>query len=339
MLARDAAQGPQGVLEALGQRGEALATEDDGGVLPAAVGEREVVEPVREGRTRDRHAEGARVGEVRQRHAAGLRGLPEDPVTRGAVQRAPVAHPPFQRPPDPVVGERLGVRHLQMAQERDRLHGGVALEDRQHHRLPHRGEGVGDGAAALGTPLRGKTGVGLEAASGAFAEAGAGRGKALEVTGAVVHVQSRLLVGDGFARHVGTSVWRQRSRSYRPAAASTPTPSPLRNDRAGGVSLRAGYAHPAADAAGQLGCRHRSGWLSPNTPARVNRSGGTITIRSLKKRRDASGRSRVVHRSVPVPPDYLDTLDTTAATAVAAFWIGVNSARATSPRSSPHQPS
>ena len=56
------------------------------------------------------------------------------------------------------------------------------------------------------------------------------------------------------------------------------------------------------------GCRPSE--LVEITPARVDLSGGTIAIRSLKKRRDASGRQRVVYRSVPVPPDYLDTLNT-----------------------------
>ena len=57
MLARDAAEGPERVLEVLGQRGEALAAEHDGGVLPAAVGQDEVVEPVRERRAGDGDAE------------------------------------------------------------------------------------------------------------------------------------------------------------------------------------------------------------------------------------------------------------------------------------------
>ena len=56
------------------------------------------------------------------------------------------------------------------------------------------------------------------------------------------------------------------------------------------------------------GCRPSE--LVEITPARVDLSGGTVTIRSLKKRKDASGSPRVVYRSVPVPPDYLDTLDT-----------------------------
>ena len=56
------------------------------------------------------------------------------------------------------------------------------------------------------------------------------------------------------------------------------------------------------------GCRPSE--LVEITPARVDLSAGTVTIRSLKKRRDASGQARIVYRSVPVPPDYLDTLDT-----------------------------
>nr|WP_227420097.1 tyrosine-type recombinase/integrase [Roseitranquillus sediminis] len=56
------------------------------------------------------------------------------------------------------------------------------------------------------------------------------------------------------------------------------------------------------------GCRRSE--LLEITPARVDLSGGTIAIRSLKKRRDATGTARIVYRSVPVPPDCLDTLDT-----------------------------
>lgn len=46
------------------------------------------------------------------------------------------------------------------------------------------------------------------------------------------------------------------------------------------------------------------------TPARVDLSGGTIAIRSLKKRKDASGQQKVIFRSVPVPAEFLDTLTT-----------------------------
>jgi len=56
------------------------------------------------------------------------------------------------------------------------------------------------------------------------------------------------------------------------------------------------------------GCRPSE--LREITPARIDLSGGTITLRSLKKRRDASGQQKVIYRSVPVPPDFLDTLNT-----------------------------
>ncbi|MGP6089994.1 tyrosine-type recombinase/integrase [Antarctobacter jejuensis] len=56
------------------------------------------------------------------------------------------------------------------------------------------------------------------------------------------------------------------------------------------------------------GCRPSE--LIEITPARVDLSAGTLTIRSLKKRKDAQGRQKSVFRSVPVPPDYLDTLNT-----------------------------
>jgi integrase len=56
------------------------------------------------------------------------------------------------------------------------------------------------------------------------------------------------------------------------------------------------------------GCRPSE--LIELTPARVDLAGRTVAIRSLKKRKDASGKQKVVYRTVPVPPDFLDTLNT-----------------------------
>ena len=56
------------------------------------------------------------------------------------------------------------------------------------------------------------------------------------------------------------------------------------------------------------GCRASE--LIEITPARIDLAGGTITLRSLKKRKDALGKQKVVHRAVPVPPEFLDTLNT-----------------------------
>lgn len=56
------------------------------------------------------------------------------------------------------------------------------------------------------------------------------------------------------------------------------------------------------------GCR--PGELIEITPARIDLSGGSVTLRTLKKRRDDAGRPRIVYRAVPVPPDYLDIMNT-----------------------------
>lgn len=56
------------------------------------------------------------------------------------------------------------------------------------------------------------------------------------------------------------------------------------------------------------GCRPSE--LIEITPARIDLSGGAVTIRSLKKRKDSSGEQKVVYRAVPVPPEFLDTLNT-----------------------------
>ena len=56
------------------------------------------------------------------------------------------------------------------------------------------------------------------------------------------------------------------------------------------------------------GCRPSE--LLEITPARIDLSGGTIAIRSLKKRRDAAGQAKIVFRAVPVPAEFLDTLNT-----------------------------
>ena len=84
------------------------------------------------------------------------------------MERAPVAHPALERAPDAVVGERLGVRHLEMMQQRDRLHGGVALEDRHQHRLPHPGKRIRDGATALGSAPGRQTRFGVDPTGGAL---------------------------------------------------------------------------------------------------------------------------------------------------------------------------
>jgi integrase len=56
------------------------------------------------------------------------------------------------------------------------------------------------------------------------------------------------------------------------------------------------------------GCRPSE--LLEITPAKIDLSGGTIAIRSLKKRKDANGVQKALFRSIPVPPELTDTLNT-----------------------------
>ncbi len=77
--------------------------------------------------------------------------------------------------------------------------------------------------------------------------------------------------------------------------------------------LAAAWCQPARDRTlcetlHWTGCRPSE--LLEITPARVDLSGGTITIRSLKKRRDASGEQKAAFRAVPAPAEFLDTLNT-----------------------------
>ncbi len=56
------------------------------------------------------------------------------------------------------------------------------------------------------------------------------------------------------------------------------------------------------------GCRASE--LLEVTPASVDLSGGAIAMRTLKKRKVASGAPSAIYRTVPVPTQYLDTPNT-----------------------------
>ena len=87
------------------------------------------------------------------------------------------------------------------------MNGRIAFEDRQQKRFPNRLERIRHGTPAGGLALRRKAGIRLEAAGSAFAEPCAGGSDTLAVLKAVGHVDSHLLVGDGFARQGRISVW------------------------------------------------------------------------------------------------------------------------------------
>ncbi len=45
------------------------------------------------------------------------------------------------------------------------------------------------------------------------------------------------------------------------------------------------------------------------TAARIDLSANSIAIRSLKKRKDKQGNPKIVYRTIPVPPEFIDTLN------------------------------
>lgn len=202
MLHGGAAQGPERVLQALGQRHEAFATEHHLGMLPAGRGQREVIEPVSERLTGDGDAQRASVGEVGQPLLAGQVGLAEDDFLLGAVQRLPGADAALQGAAGPLP-VALGVTALEFLQERDGAQPWAALEERKDVTLPDRGKRVRRAAAvpAPGRLLRRQAGILLNAVGGADGDPRLGGGGQLAVGAAEIHVQSHLLVRDRATRH------------------------------------------------------------------------------------------------------------------------------------------
>src|SRR5712671_6212720 len=96
MLFRHPAQRPQRVLQAFGERHEALPAEHHMGMRKAREGQPEVVEPMIERLARDGDAEGAQVGEVRQAHPARRVLLAEHHIPAGTVKRPPLSNAALQ---------------------------------------------------------------------------------------------------------------------------------------------------------------------------------------------------------------------------------------------------
>jgi len=89
MLLGNAAEPPQHILQALGQRDESFAAEHNMGMLETRECQSEVIEPMCQRDAGNRDAEHALVGEVGQATTAGLVLLPEEDVLVWAGQRPP----------------------------------------------------------------------------------------------------------------------------------------------------------------------------------------------------------------------------------------------------------
>src|SRR4051794_46362 len=111
MLLGNAAELPQRFLQPLGQRREALATADRLDVLPAAIGQPEMVEQMAERLAGDPDPETAAIGDIRQGLPTGRMLLPEDQLALGAFGCSPVCDTALQRAQQPV-GIAAGMQPL-----------------------------------------------------------------------------------------------------------------------------------------------------------------------------------------------------------------------------------
>jgi len=254
VLDRHAAEGPERVLQVLGERGEALPAQDDPGECPARVDQHEMIQQMGERLARDRDAEPARVREIGQRLLAGFPALAEDHIAARPAQGFPVAHATLQGSPDRVVGKALRIAAHQVAQQRDGLEARVGLQHGDKLMVPHALQRVWDGAPTFHAALGGLAGIMLQASSGAFAHPGPGGGNDLIVALAFVHIQPPLLVGDGSTRHRRASFASgEVADDYGPAPASTKHQANL-------LGRHLAWARPRPGEAATLQ-RHRPIWM------------------------------------------------------------------------------
>ena len=174
VLARRAAEGPQGVLQPLGEGDIALAAEHDMGMLEARIGEPEVIEPVIEGLAGDGDGQIGHVGEVGQAHPAGLVHLPEDDLLLGAMERPPGSDAPLQGAAD--AGAELGMAADDLLEDGDGPQARGGFEQRDDLAVPDASPADRGAAARAGLLLGRQPRVLLDAIGGGWAEPGLGGG-------------------------------------------------------------------------------------------------------------------------------------------------------------------
>jgi hypothetical protein len=233
VLVRHAAQCPQRVLQAFGQRHKTLAAEHDMGMLEARECQPEVVEPVVERFTRDRDAEFAHGGEVGQTHPARRVLLAEDHISVGTVESPPSSDAALQGSAhsqgDP------GISTANLLEDGHRADAGCGLQHRHDIAVPHPGKRVGTAASTRLLLLRRQPRIGFDPIGGGGAEPGlrGGDGRDIALTG--LHVQPRLAVGDVSARQA-LILLVMKNQMLRPTAPTArPRLSPW-GKRAAGVA-------------------------------------------------------------------------------------------------------
>ena len=228
MLPGGAAERPEGILQALGQRHETLAAEHRMDMFEAAVGQTEVIEPVDQRRARDANAEVGHVSEVRQAHPARFVNLAEDHLAVRAVQRAPVAHATLQGPPDSLA--KLGMTAQNLAEDRHRPQARCGFQHRNDLGIEDPGQRIGPSPIPRGALERGGSWILLQPIPCGGAKTSLGGGDRHRVRRSILHEKPHLMIGCMTAGH-GCSLFEEKSPTYpsrlrSPDGAVPPEPLP-----------------------------------------------------------------------------------------------------------------
>jgi hypothetical protein len=202
MLARDATEQPEGVLQPRGEGDIALPADHDMGVLEARPDQAEVIEAMIERRAGGADAEIVHVGEVGQPHRAGRVGLAEDHLLVRPVDRAPGADAALEGAAD-AGGEVLGVAAPQLLEHGNRPEAGGGLEDRHHLGLENIEQRVRTAPAARGPGGRRCRSRLLQPIARRHAQPGLGGRDGDAVVLPMFHEQPLLVIVDVAAGHGG----------------------------------------------------------------------------------------------------------------------------------------
>lgn len=148
MVSRHTAERPERILQPLGQGHVALAAQHHMRMLETGIGQTEVIEPVIQRLTGDRHAELAHVGEIRQAHPARLVGLAEDDLLLGAMLGPPGPDPPLQSASDARAEIRVAAQEF--IENRDRSQPRRRLQQLYHLGLENVAERIRPASAPWG---------------------------------------------------------------------------------------------------------------------------------------------------------------------------------------------
>ena len=215
MLQRCSAEAPQGVLQPLGQGGEALSAQYHVHVREPGVGQAEVVQEVFERHAGDPHPQCAGVGEVREPELTRRVGLAEHDLLLRTVHRAPLPHATLQRATN--AGAELGMAAHQFFEQRHRANVWRLLQHRNEFLLEDPRQRIGP-ASAPGLLLGGgKSRIRLDPVGRGGADAGLRGGRLKRGLLSGLHVKPHLVIGNMTAWHRCPSL-RERNNLANPVA-------------------------------------------------------------------------------------------------------------------------